>query len=114
MKELAEIGPFVQASFCTRNVKCGNPRCRCAKGEPHNANVLTRKVRGKTQTLHVPRDLQNEVKSWVNEYKRLKKLMKEISQLNEQIIRIHVRTSRAVAQNRDLTKRTQQKFTKTS
>ena len=72
LKELAEIGPFVQASFCTRKVKCGNPRCRCAKGEEHNANVLTRKVRGKTQTIHVPRDLQDEVKSWVNEYKRLK------------------------------------------
>jgi hypothetical protein len=114
LKELAHIGPFVQASFCTRKVKCGNPRCRCAKGQPHESNVLTRKVRGKTATTHVPRDLEDEVKAWANENKRLKKLIREISKLSDLIIRIHVRTNRAAARNRNLTSQTQQKSTKGS
>lgn len=111
LKKLADVGPFVQGSFCTRNVKCGKPGCRCARGEPHKACVLTKKVRGKTKTTHVPRDLHDEVKTWANQYKRLKALMKEISDLSEQIIRIHVRTSRAVARNRARVNRMQPKRT---
>ena len=111
LRRLAEMGPFVQGSLCTRAVKCGKPGCRCAKGEPHEACVLTKKVRGKTKTTHVPRDLHDEVKTWANQYKRLKALMKEISDLSEQLIRIHVRTSRAAARNRARANRMQPKRT---
>ena len=27
-----EVGPLVAASLCHRAVRCGNPRCRCARG----------------------------------------------------------------------------------
>lgn len=101
LKELGAIGPLVQASFCERTVRCGNPACRCAQGEPHTAYVLTRKVRGKTATTHVPRDLREEVRSWAEEYRRVKQLLRQISDLSDRIIRLHVRTSRAVARNRD-------------
>ena len=113
LRQLAEVGPFVEGSFCTRKVKCGKPGCRCAEGFPHEACVLTRKVRGKTKTTHVPRDLRDEVESWANQYKRLKSLMKEISQLSEQIIRIHVPASRAAARNRARTNPTRPKCTGT-
>ena len=113
LKRLADVGPLVQGSFCTRKVKCGKPGCRCAEGEPHEACVLTRKVRGKTVTTHVPRDLRDEVRAWAEEHKRVKALLKEISALSERIIRIHVRTSRAVARNRDRANRTRPKCTGT-
>lgn len=111
LKQLAEVGPFIQGSFCTRNIKCGKPGCRCAKGEPHKACVLTKKVRGKTSTTHVPRDLRDEVEAWANEYKRVKELMKQVSDLSDQIIRIHVRTSRAAARNRALASQMRPKST---
>lgn len=114
LKKLAEVGPFVQGSFCTRKITCGKPGCRCADGEKHEAYVLTNKVRGKTVTTHVPRDLVDEVQSWAKQYKRVKELMKEISDLNERIIRIHVKASRAAARNRDLAQQTQQKSSRTS
>jgi len=107
LKKLAEVGPFVQGSFCRRAIKCGKPGCRCASGEPHEAYVLTRKVRGKTVTTHVPRDLRKEVESWAQQYKQLKQLIKQISDLSERIIRIHVPTSRAAARNRARASRTQ-------
>jgi len=100
LKRLAEVGPLVQGSYCTVKVKCGKPGCRCSRGEPHQACVLTRKVRGKTVTTHVPRDLRSEVEAWARQYRQIMKLVKDISALSERIIRIHVRTSRAVAQNR--------------
>ncbi len=94
LKELAETGPFVQGSLCKVRVKCGNPRCKCARGDRHEAYVLSKKVRGKTVTTHIPRDLLDEVTSWAEQQKRIKKLMREISDASEQIIRIHVKEKR--------------------
>lgn len=100
LKRLAEVGPLVQGSYCTVKVKCGKPGCRCSRGEPHQACVLTRKVRGKTVTTHIPRDLRSEVEAWAGQYRQVMTLIREISALSERIIRIHVRTSRGSARNR--------------
>ena len=100
LKQLASVGPFIQGSFCHKKITCGKPGCRCARGETHDSYVLTNKVRGKTKTTHVPRDLGDEVRAWTQQYKRLKQLMHEISALNERIVRMHVPASRAAAANR--------------
>ena len=109
LKRLAQIGPLVQGSYCTVKVKCGKPGCRCSRGEPHQACVLTRKVRGKTVTTHVPRDLRSEVEAWTGQYRQVMGLIRQISALSERIIRIHVRTSRAVGRNRARAARTRSK-----
>jgi len=94
LQELAETGPFVQGSLCKVRVKCGKPGCKCAEGDRHEAHVLSKTVRGKTVTTHIPRDLLDEVKSWAAEQKRIKKLTRAISELSEQIIRGHVKQRR--------------------
>ena len=45
---LGTVGPLIMGSLAEVGVKCGNPRCRCARGERHTAYVLTSKARGKT------------------------------------------------------------------
>jgi len=97
LKQLAACGPFVAASLCQVTRRCGNPRCKCARGEPHHAHVLTRKVHGRTETVHVPKDLLGEVKEWVREYQRLKRRIREASDASLAILRHHGRASRAVA-----------------
>ena len=100
LKRLANAKPMIQGSLCKVGTRCGNPNCRCARGEKHTAHILTRKVRGRTKTNYVPVGMLEEVTAWVNEYQRVKRLIKEMSDLNEQILRAHVPTSRAVAKNR--------------
>lgn len=99
LRELAGVGPFIAGSLAEVKIRCGNPNCRCASGERHGATILTKKVRGKSVTTHVPRELTGEVRAWAAEHKRLKKLIREISELGERIIRLHVRTKRAAARN---------------
>lgn len=86
LAKLSEIGPFVMGSLCEVNRRCGNPNCKCAKGQPHKAHVLTYKVRGRSKAVHVPKDMVKEVTKWVNEYKQLKKLIKDISKHSLTII----------------------------
>jgi hypothetical protein len=92
VRELASVGPVLQGSLCNVGVTCGNPNCRCARGEKHRSNILTRKVRGKTKSLYVPVDLVEEATAWVQEHRRVKRLLKEISELSEKIIRAHVKS----------------------
>ena len=103
LKQLEQCKPFVAASLCKVKRVCGNQNCKCAHGEPHQAHVLTLKVKGKTQTVHVPKDMLEEVQAWVQEHKRIKKILGEISKLSLNIVKRHVPASRAA-------KRTKKKY----
>jgi hypothetical protein len=61
---------------------------------------LTLKSRGKTRTVYVPRDLKDEVQSWVEEHRRLKRLLREITLLQLALVRLH-RTEKARRAGRD-------------
>ena len=74
------------------------PRCpplaaslgRQAGGRHH----LTLKERGKTRTVYVPKALKEEVEACVQEHRRLKRLLREITLLQLALIRLH-RTEQA-------------------
>jgi hypothetical protein len=55
---------------------------------------VTLKEHGKTRTVYVPKDLAEEVKSFIQEHRRIKLLLAEITQLQLALIRQH-RTDRA-------------------
>ena len=95
--QLRTLGPVVAASLCERRVRCGNPACKCARGEKHSAWCLTFKHKGRTRTVHVPRAMLQEVEQWAQEYRRAKQLLRQISYQSMQIIQGHVRARRAAA-----------------
>jgi hypothetical protein len=100
IKKIGDSGIFISGSFVRTSRKCGNPSCRCADGgEKHPCCLLTSKVKGKTKAVYIPVDMEDEVEQCVNEHKKIKKLLKEIDRLSEQIIRQHVKTKRAVNKN---------------
>lgn len=103
IKKLAQLGPVLEGSLAEIGVTCGNPNCRCARGEKHRSHILKRQVRGKTQSLYVPVDMVEEARQWVSEFRRAKALLREISELNRSILRAYVPTKRARAANRAVT-----------
>jgi hypothetical protein len=50
---------------------------------------VTWKQKGKTRTVYVPKDLTDEVMASIREHQRLKRLLREISQLQLALIRGH-------------------------
>jgi len=44
---------------------------------------------GKTRTVYVPLDLVDEVRQWLDEHKRIKQLLHEISQLSLALVQTH-------------------------
>jgi hypothetical protein len=49
---------------------------------------VTWKEQGKTVSLYIPRKLENDVRRWVQNYRKLKNLTREVSDIQKQIIRL--------------------------
>lgn len=90
VRQLAPRGPVLAGSLVQIAKHCGRAGCHCQRGEKHVGWYLTRPVGGKTQTTYVPLSMLEEVQGWIQEYRRLKTLTTEISQLNRELIRIEV------------------------
>lgn len=97
LKEFEVKGPFVAASLVAFRRKCGRSGCHCQSGEGHLAHHLTFKEKGKTRSVYVPVDLVPEVQQWVQEYKRIKPLLRHISQLALAQIQTHTQSQRRKA-----------------
>jgi hypothetical protein len=95
LQQLVPTGPLVAASLNRVSKRCGQPSCSCHHGGPlHQAHHLAFRQAGKTRTVYVPQDLLEEVQAWVLEYRRIKTLIDEISQLTVALVRGHVRHRR--------------------
>jgi len=91
LKQMVPAGPVLAASLNRLNKRCGQPSCSCHHGGPlHQAHHLTFREAGKTRTVYVPRDLLQEVQTWVQEHQRLKALIHEVSQLAVALVKGHV------------------------
>jgi len=88
LRKLKDIEPFIAGSMVKIAHTCGNKEhCKCSRGEKHENYYLTYKVKNKTKTKYIPVAMEEEVREWTYEYKRLKRLMKEISDLGFKILK---------------------------
>lgn len=61
---------MVQGSFYRLRRKCGNPRCRCARGELHASWVITRSESGQHRIYPVPDEQRAWLRQLTAEYRR--------------------------------------------
>jgi recombinational DNA repair protein (RecF pathway) len=95
LKKLKDTGPFVDGSIAKVKRRCGNKNCKCYReGKKHESYYLMYKVAGITKAVYIPVDLEDEVKKWNEEYRRLKETVREISRTNKEIIRRYVSEKR--------------------
>jgi hypothetical protein len=85
LRQIAAIGPFIEGTL----VRLPRKDCR------HVAHRLTSKVKGKTRAVYVPLERVKDVEAWTKEYKRLKKLIRALSENSLRELRHHVPSRRA-------------------
>ena len=103
LRQLRQAGPLVEGSIAMVARKCGSPSCPCAQGVvTHQAMLLCKKVSGRSVATYVPKALWEQVREWNGEHKKIKRVLKELSAIGEQLIRNHVgeqRRARRVRQS---------------
>ena len=87
LEQVRRVRPFVEASLTVTRKRCGRPQCRCAQEGPiHETALLTWKEKAVTHTLYVPVEMREEVQTWVNNWKLLRRLIRQMSQAQRQFL----------------------------
>ena len=87
LEQVRHVGPFIEASLTVTRKRCGRAQCRCAQEGPiHETALLTWKERTVTHTLYVPVDMREEVQTWVDNWKLLRRLIGQMSQAQREFL----------------------------
>jgi hypothetical protein len=86
LRRLARSQPMIQGSFYLQKRRCGNPNCRCARGEFHEAWVMTRKSGGKGWTYMVPVEDRAHLRQLTQEYRQYIRARAVLSKRHAQIL----------------------------
>lgn len=88
-KVLPPLGEVLRGSLMERYMTCGNPDCKCARGERHGpvwylSVTLDQSHRtGRT----VPPEQVEQVRRWIENYHQVKERLEKISDINRELLR---------------------------
>jgi hypothetical protein len=85
LRQIAQTGPFLEGSLSSFK------RPGCSRPGWH----LTFKQRGRTRTLYVPMELVATVKQWTRNYRRLKRLIRQVTRHSRALIHGHLANRQA-------------------
>ena len=88
-KLLPPVTEILRGSLVERYVTCGNPACKCARGERHGPMwYLTVTLgRGRTTGGIVSEERVAAVRRWIENYHQLKEHIEKISEINRELLR---------------------------
>ena len=81
LRRMLEDGEFLRASLIERQMVCGKPTCRCARGHKHRALYVGQSKNGKVRTTYVPPAWEARIRAWVEGRQQVDRLLEELSDL---------------------------------
>ena len=87
LAQLITQQPFLRGSLVERTRRCGKPTCRCRNGQLHRSLYLAVRHRGRRALLYIPRPLEETVRLWWHNGRRLREQLEALNQLQlEQLL----------------------------
>lgn len=80
---IIEEGNFIRGNLVNMRRVCGNPNCKCARGEKHESLYIHAFKGGKQKMIYIPKTLEPTVKYWVERYHKIVELMEDVSEINK-------------------------------
>ena len=90
MEQAKALGYFLKASVVRRRFRCGKAGCRCVRGYLHQDLIVTRRVAGISQTIRVRQGRETEALVWLENWRRLKKILSRLTDVEMRILRMPV------------------------
>lgn len=78
-------GKMIQGSLYQMGRCCGNPNCKCSKGEKHISWYLSRLVEGRTKLTYIGRIVPLWLSQRVHRYQHHQKLLAQIRKIDSEI-----------------------------
>jgi Family of unknown function (DUF6788) len=88
-KVLPPLGEVLRGSLMERYLTCGNPDCKCARGERHGPVWYLSVTLDQTHRsgCTIPADQVEQVRQWIANYHRVKENLEKISDINRELMR---------------------------
>ena len=88
-KVLPPLGEVLRGSLMERYLTCGNPDCKCARGERHGPVWYLSVTLDQSHRAGctVPADQVEQVRRWIENYHRVKENLEKISDINRELMR---------------------------
>ncbi len=89
LAKLPPVAEILRGSLMERYVTCGNPSCKCARGERHGPSWYLSVTLGPGRTTGsiIPDEKVDEVRGWIENYHKLKEQLEKISDINRELLR---------------------------
>ncbi len=83
LAQLAQGAGLLRGTLALRERVCGKPNCRCAKakGKKHVSLYLVASYEGRARQLYIPKNLELQVRQWVQQYQEARSLLEDVSLL---------------------------------
>lgn len=79
-------GQAIRGTLVLMKRVCGNKKCRCARGQKHQSWYISQSCKGITRMIYVPRQSEAKVKESIQNYRSIKNLLNEISEINLKLL----------------------------
>lgn len=81
--KLIRKGNFIRGNLVIMKRTCGNPNCKCARGEKHESLYIHTVKNGKQKMIYIPKSWEAKMQEWVTRYHKIKELIEKISEVNK-------------------------------
>ena len=87
LRRILSNSGLLHGTLLERQRVCGKANCKCTRGQKHRSLYLVVTEGGKSRQLYVPKDWEQTVHRWVQNYQKARKLMEEVSRIHWQKVR---------------------------
>jgi len=85
---LSQRAPVVKGLFQMNATRCGNPNCKCGRGELHPTAMLVVPEKGKRRNIYVPVVDRSKIQRRSQRYRKLRHSRAEIVKLSTEILKL--------------------------
>jgi hypothetical protein len=86
LRHLQRQDSLTPGSFYLQKRRCGKPNCRCARGELHQAWVISRSQGGTSRTFMVPAEQRARLRQLTSEYRRYQRARALLARRQAQVL----------------------------
>jgi hypothetical protein len=89
LRRLPPLKAILRGSLVERYKRCGKPGCKCANGAGHGPKYyLTVSFPKRPPEMeYVPEAFQEKVKQYLENYRKAKEILEELSSINRELLR---------------------------
>lgn len=86
-QKIGTLCPLMRGSVVELATTCGNPNCRCARGEKHNKCYFSLSSKGKTKLIYLGKSREPLARRYSENYKVLLEIVEEMTTINMELLR---------------------------